>query len=165
MKTRGWLIAGVITAVGVAGALLLAGNRFLIAGGSDALITVAAPTPWAQIAAVLFAGAMVGLQGVDLRGRFLLARRLLLPLAVVLVTLAGHRVVLDGARGELRDVYWLVNAKRLTFDISEGPAVSYSIEVSTYFLRLRAVDTANVTRVFLGIPPWRVVTEELEALW
>lgn len=166
MKTRGWVITGVVTAATVAlGLEVVASDTLLLAGGSDALAAVAAPQRWAQLLAAALAGLAVALQARRKHNTPGLLRRLAIPASLILVLLAGHRMVLDGARGELRDVYWLMTVQRVAFDVADGSTASYSAQISPLFLRLQANDTAQVTTIFLGPPPWRVPARRLTPLW
>jgi len=110
VKGRGLRIAATLGATLAAAAVLLAANnRMLLSGGSDALSTVLAPSPVAQ-AAMFCLLVVLAVAAAWLRG----AGRLIVCVAwLALLLLASHRVVIDRASLEVRDLWLMAPVQRL----------------------------------------------------
>jgi hypothetical protein len=98
-------------------ALWLSNDRFLLAGGSDAPVTIWAPSVAAQSAAGFVFAIMIGI-----------ARRrpLFYPLAAILLGLAAHRVVRDTRAMEVRDQisFLTINAAPLDPEALNKPSTA-----------------------------------------
>ena len=117
----------------------LSNDVFLMVSGSDATSFVLGPPFLAQAAEVAAFGLCLLLPA---RAAI---RAGLVVLAVATGLLAGHRLVIDGLHGEIRDVYLLAAVQALPLDLaSEG---GLSSQADAIGFRIRQVDARRWMRV------------------
>lgn len=164
--TRMTIAASALTIVvgGLAGLVLIASNQpFFLVGGSDSAATILAPPLAWQIVALGLLIVSLGLYAVRPKRGLAIGRWLLLVVAMGVYVMAGHRFLIDGARGEIRDVWLLVDAQALSYDEADGLSGGSRRETAIW---LELADDQDIRmRVFAGIGPWRLNTEALDSHW
>jgi hypothetical protein len=141
----------------------LSRDPFFVVGGSDATAVIIEPDRESQIAAlallVLGAAGCIALR----RGRTL--RRvsgLVLALGLLVFALATHRLVVDGGRGEIRDIWGLITLQRIAMSPQDGLGVDPLWAKDDYLVTFRR-PTGETMTVFLGLGPLKLDTAPLEA--
>jgi hypothetical protein len=158
------LFAALLALIGLA-LWWLSRETWWVAGGSDAAAVILAPAEFPQQLAllVLMLAALCCLVAWSSR----LSRKLSLIglwLGVAATALATHRVVIDGARGDIRDVWLLVTVQRIGMDLQQGPRVlPGELGALTWLSFQSPTPGAAPMRAFVGIPPWRLQTDALKA--
>jgi len=151
-SARGIASWSVITMVNVAAAAgaWLSNNAFFMASGSDAPNTIVGPSHTGQ----LMCGAMMIAVTVVARRGSAGARVVLAAVWVLCLAALTHRVVVDVATGEVRDVYCLIPVQRLSLNGFEGDIRALLAAERMHTLRI-ATPRGAIT-VWRGVPPARL---------
>ena len=96
-------------------------DPFIVVGGSDATAVIIEPDRGSQVAALALL--VLGAAGCIALWRGRIPRRVsgfVLALGVLAFALATHRLVVDGGRGEIRDIWALMTLQRLAMSPQDG---------------------------------------------
>ena len=113
----------VLSACASAGVLWLSNMTILFSPGSDFLLEIIAPSLAGQIIVLLVLCGCLAYAAMSLVAhRRPVGISALGVITVFLLTMGSHRILIDGGRGEIRDVWLLTTVQTLTFGLMDGPA-------------------------------------------
>jgi hypothetical protein len=159
-----WLAAACLWLAGLA-VIYLSNLAFFVAGGSDSLTDIAAPPVFGQMAAMLLAALGLALSVWKAMPGGVWVRLISTALSAVLIVFASHRVVVDSARGLIRDVWLLRDLQVMPFDQRDGPAASAILERGPAWDHLVAKTGGAKLLLIRGVPPLAVNMAPLEVWW
>ncbi len=139
----------------------LSSDPFFVVGGSDAAALILEPPREAQSATAIVLGIAIVLALIPWPGR--VARRgawAALALVTAAFALSTHRVVIDPARGQIRDVWAMVTLQSIGTDPADGLGTDPRWQLDRQTLTFQRPDGQTMT-VLLGIAPLRIETAEL----
>lgn len=141
----------------------LSRDPFFVIGGSDATAVIIEPDRASQLAALALL--VLGVVGCIVLGRGRTLGRVsgvILVLGLLAFALATHRLVVDGGRGEILDIWGLITLQRIAMSPQDGVGVDPLWTRSDYTVAFRR-PTGETMTVFLGVGPLKLDTAALEA--
>lgn len=137
----------------LAGIVLLSGNVFLLAGGSDSGVQVISSSMSLKLISIFVCGVFLVI-ALRLKKKSPLIMPLVLLLITMLLGLASHSVVLNHRHGVIEERWVLLKFERANYNLAEGYTHDWQAEPEMIGITFKSVTSNKNFFIFTGPAPW-----------